>query len=291
MIGYSKGLVMEETMHSDGIQSADAQRMNIGDMSQQSRIAKQSTILLVTRKNNLAEPVIDYAVSVADRMNCKILASYVNTLPLFEDSSIHHRFFASAIEKNAAEFKKKAAARGVDFEYVQESGKISKVINRLCHIVKRVEFVLIDQGIKIEEAALGSPVPVFNIVCSGSRTGKMIEQRQTKTILNGEKQMASTSKKGYLTKTLIFGTLTAGLYAAVFLNSEIIMHYFTKGGIYALLPVATVFVFSYAHGSFTSNFWSALGIEGSKATITKKVEKSKTVEKRPDARPRVQANA
>ena len=104
--------------------------------------------------------------------------------------------------------------------------------------------------------------------------------------------MASTSsKKGYLVKTLIFGALTAGLYAAVFTNQQWIMKYFTKGGIFALLPVATVFVFSYAHGSFTSNFWSALGIEGSKASMTQKVEKSKTVEKQKDTRPRAHASA
>lgn len=103
--------------------------------------------------------------------------------------------------------------------------------------------------------------------------------------------MASTSKKNYLMKTLIFGTITVALYAMVFHYQEMIMHYFTKGGFYALLPVATVFVFSYAHGSFTSNFWSALGIEGSKASASKKVEKSKTVTSRPDTRPRVQAGA
>ncbi len=74
--------------------------------------------------------------------------------------------------------KRRPSVRGVDFEYVQESGKISKIISRLCRIVKRIEFVLIDQGIKIEEAAFGSPVPVFNIVCTDSRTGEMIENRQ-----------------------------------------------------------------------------------------------------------------
>ena len=129
----------------------------------------------MTRNNRLTEPTMDYAVNVADRMKCKVLASYVNTLPLIGDGGTRSRLFASAIEQNAAEFREKAAARGVEFEFVQESGKISKVISRLCHIVKRVEFVLIDQGIKIEEAAFGSPVPVFNIVCTDSRTGKMIE--------------------------------------------------------------------------------------------------------------------
>jgi len=62
----------------------------------------------------------------------------------------------------------------------------------------------------------------------------------------------------------IFGLLTAAFYAAIFLNEATVMKYFTKGGIYALLPVTAAFVVSFIHGAFTGNFWSALGIEASK---------------------------
>jgi hypothetical protein len=285
---------MEETLYGNygnDTRSTSPDPLASGDTARQCSLAIQSSILLVSRNKPLAEPVMDYVVNVADRMKCRVLAIYVNTQPFLADGGKGGNLHNPSIEQNAAMFGEKAAARGVDFDYIQESGKIRKVISRLCHIVKRVEFVFIDQEINIEEAAFGSPVPVFNIVCADAQTGRKSEIRQTKQLYYGEKQMASTSRKGYWLKTLIFGAVTAALYAAVFSNSEIIMHYFTKGGIYALLPVATVFVFSYAHGSFTSNFWSALGIEGSKATITKSAEKSKTVEKRPDARPRVQANA
>ena len=279
---------MEETIHHNVTQLTILQRLEEDESLQQGSQDKQSCILLVTRNCRLTEPTMDYAVNVADRMKCKVLASYVNTLPLIGDGGTHSRLFASAIEHNAAEFREKAAARGVKFEFVRESGKISKVISRLCHIVKRVEFVLIDQGIKIEEAAFGSPVPVFNIVCTDSRTGKVIETRQAAKKFNGEKIMKATSRKSYFQKTLIFGTVTAGLFAAVFSNSDLVMHYCTKGGVYALLPVAIVFAFSYAHGSFTSNFWSALGIEGSKGAALKQ---TKIAEKRPDVRPRVHAGA
>jgi hypothetical protein len=278
---------MKETIHRNVTQLTILHRLEEDESLQQGSQDKQSCILLVTRKNHLTNPTMDYAVNVADRMKCKVLASYVNTLPLIGDGGTHGRLFASAIEQNAAEFREKAAARGVEFEFVQESGKISKVISRLCHIVKRVEFVLIDQGINIEEAAFGSPVPVFNIVCTDSRTGKVIENRQVAKKLNGEKIMKAPSRKSYFKKTLIFGTVTAGLFAAVFSNSDLVMHYCTKGGVYAILPVAIVFAFSYVHGSFTSNFWSALGIEGSRGAA---VKQTKVAEKRPDTRPRVQAS-
>ncbi len=62
----------------------------------------------------------------------------------------------------------------------------------------------------------------------------------------------------------IFGLLTAAFYAAIFLNEATVMKYFTKGGMYALLPVGAAFLVSFIHGAFAGNFWTALGIEASK---------------------------
>ena len=81
---------------------------------------------------------------------------------------------------------------------------------------------------------------------------------------------ATTSIKRHVKNCLVFGALTAGLYASVFTHQDLVMKYFTKGGVYALLPVAVVFAVSYFHGNFTSSFWSVLGIEGSKATAPRK---------------------
>ena len=284
---------MDQNKHRKVTQLTVLHRSKIDDADddlQKCCLAKQSCILLVTRGSRLAEPVMDYVVNVADRMKCKILAAYVNTLPLFGSGDLYHIQFASAIEQNATEFKEKAVVRGIDFEYVQESGKISKIISRLCHIVKRIDFVLIDQGIKIEEAAFGSPVPVFNIVCADSRTGKMIENRSANKKLQEEKYITSARKKNYWMKTLISGTITGAVYAIFFKYSETIMHYLTKGGIYTLLPVVSVFALFYLHGSFLSSFWSALKSESSKVTVVK-VEESKSADKRPDAKPRVQTGA
>jgi hypothetical protein len=285
---------MDENIHRKVTQLTVLHRSKIDDADddlQQCRPAKQSCILLVTRGSHLAEPVMDYAVNVADRMKCKILVAYINTLPLFGNGDVCHKQFASAIEENAAEFKEKAIVRGIDFEYVQESGKISKMISRLCHIVKRVEFVLIDQGIKIEEAAFGSPVPVFNIVCTDSRTGKMIESLPANEELQEEKNITSSKQNSYRVKTLVFGTITGTLYAAFFTNSETVMHYFTKGGLYNVLPVVAVFAFFYVHGSFFSNLWSALKNEDSKVAGVKKHEKAQLVDNRSDTKPRVQTGA
>jgi hypothetical protein len=252
-------------------------------------------ILVVTSQANPAQHVMDYVISVADRLGSKIIMASVNPRPLLRENSFLSRTPRVAVSPEADVFRAKAQSRGIAYQCIADSGKIDKVISRLCHIVKRVEFVVIDQGIRLEEVAAGSPVPVFSVAGGTQGSAWKTRGHQIRTLFHGETTMKATTRKTYLMKTLIFGAMTAALYGAVFAYQEAIMHYWTKGGIYCLLPVATVFVFSYAHGSFTSYFWSALGIEGSKASSTQQKEKhvstTETAKKRPDTRPRVQANA
>lgn len=252
-------------------------------------------ILVVTSQAHPSQHVMDYVISVADRLGSKIIMASVNPRPLLRENSFLSRTPRVAVSPEADVFRAKAQSRGIAYECIAESGKIDKVVNRLCHIVKRVEFVVIDQGIKMEEVAASSPVPVFTVAGSVQDPAWKARGRQIRTLFHGESTMKASTRKTYLLKTLIFGAVTAALYSAVFAYQETIMHYWTKGGIYCLLPVATVFVFSYTHGSFTGNFWSALGIEGSKASSLKQKETQATTsdaaKKRPDNRPRVQANA
>jgi hypothetical protein len=286
---------MENTIDESNRQSSTAYSDESQEILLQTASLNKSCILVVTSHSQPAEPVMDYVINVADRLGSKILVVSVNTRPLLQDTLRVSDSTLTAPDHNTDLFRMKAASRGVVFECLKESGKISRVINRLCRVVKRVEFVVVDQGIKMEEANAGSPVPVFSVVCNESRTGQGSVIRQIHTSFHGEKRMKATSRKTYFAKTLVFGAMTAALYGAVFTYSESIMHYWTKGGIYALLPVATVFVFSYAHGSFTGNFWSALGIEGSKASAQKQAGKqvntTDQASKRPDTRPRAQVNA
>jgi hypothetical protein len=94
--------------------------------------------------------------------------------------------------------------------------------------------------------------------------------------------MAATpgvDKKKLVGKTIFYGALTALMYGAVFANADAVLTLFTRGGIFAALPIATVFTFSFAHGAFASNLWSVLGIEA----ITK--QPAQRPEVRPSTRP------
>lgn len=71
-------------------------------------------------------------------------------------------------------------------------------------------------------------------------------------------------KKKPIGKMLFLGVLSIALYAALLFKQDIIIEYFGRGGFYALLPIVTALIFSYIHGSFTSHFWTVMGIEAAK---------------------------
>jgi len=74
-----------------------------------------------------------------------------------------------------------------------------------------------------------------------------------------------SSKKKPYGKAIIFGLIASALYVTLLTHQGLITANFTRGGLlYALLPIATAFIFSFFHGTFTSTFWTVLGIEAKK---------------------------
>ncbi len=65
-------------------------------------------------------------------------------------------------------------------------------------------------------------------------------------------------------KVVLFGSGSLGLYLALFLLGDWIIHFTVQGGWYFLIPVGIAFLFSYIHGSFTDHFWDVLGIKARK---------------------------
>lgn len=75
--------------------------------------------------------------------------------------------------------------------------------------------------------------------------------------------MTSIKKKPYL-QTVIFGAMSLASYIVLFMNEGLITDFFTRGGKFAVLPIATAFYFSFLHGAFASNLISTLGLEAKK---------------------------
>ena len=72
------------------------------------------------------------------------------------------------------------------------------------------------------------------------------------------------SKKKPYGLAIILGIISLALYVVLLTQQEVVNTYFTKGGMYAFLPILTAFIFSFVHGNFTGNFWTVLGVEASK---------------------------
>lgn len=97
-----------------------------------------------------------------------------------------------------------------------------------------------------------------------------------------------SKKKKPIGKLIAYGIGSAALYTSVYMFADQIMENFTKGGLYSALPIATVFLFSWVHGTFAGTLWQVLGIEAVKKPS---VQATTQATARKDARPRAAVNA
>jgi len=74
----------------------------------------------------------------------------------------------------------------------------------------------------------------------------------------------STTKKKPVVAMIVMGVVSIALYVTLLLKQDMINETFAKGGMYALLPIITAFIFSYFHGGFTGHFWTVLGVEAAR---------------------------
>ncbi len=74
----------------------------------------------------------------------------------------------------------------------------------------------------------------------------------------------SATRKKPVGALIVMGIISIALYATLLLKQDWVNNTFAKGGVYALLPIVTAFVFSYVHGTFTGHFWTVFGIEAAK---------------------------
>lgn len=75
---------------------------------------------------------------------------------------------------------------------------------------------------------------------------------------------ATSSKKKPVTALVLTGIVSIVMYGLLLSKQDLINSTFGKGGMYAILPIVTAFLFSFVHGAFTGHFWTVLGIEAAK---------------------------
>jgi hypothetical protein len=240
-------------------------------------------ILVVGKNYTFTNGVIDYAASLSQRLGYDIIAMNVNPAlaqagKFFSPYNQHLRGkFTDRARSAWAGVEPELTRQGIFSEHVVKFEGLAGAIKDLNHAVKRIDFVITDAGIIDEEITGEIPLPVFSI------SGYQGEQ------IMANEQHEKGSRGKLIGKTVGLGLGTVALYAAVFTNSETVMQYFTKGGIFAALPIVTVFAFSFVYGAFSSNLWSVLGIEATKKVQPRVAPKRPAQRKRP--RPQLNLNA
>jgi len=249
------------------------------ELAEPHRTRENRKILLVGREAHFTAAAVDYALNLADRLGYDLIVLNVgpegNPGALMQ--SPYRRWLQEKFKRQAltgaALIARKAQAKGLRLEHLVRFGDLGQAVERLNQEKRRIEFVINASEVNEPEMAGGVNLPVFTI--KGDQ---------------GEKIMAQlTGKKGLAIKTLAYGAASAVLYAAVFLNRDTVMNYFTRGSWFAALPIATVFVFSFFHGTFAHNLWETLGIQAPKKVVQPQPAARRPV-RRQRPRPRLRLN-
>jgi hypothetical protein len=145
--------------------------------------------------------------------------------------------------------------------YRARMSEAGTAVDRVCCDIKRIEFILTASRYALEALSETATVPVFH--ASGDTASTQGE------CIMGNGSNAATQRP--LVKTAVLGVLSAMLYGVLFWKADAIMSMFTRGGMFAILPIGAAVIFSFAHGMFASSLWSLLGIHARTSSTTKAV--------------------
>jgi hypothetical protein len=269
-------------MQRDSLTSTDKARPTAtGAVVESASLPQENRkILVVSREARFSEAVVNYAVNLAERLGYDLMALNVGAGRSGKGimQVPYHHYLEEKFKKQArtaaAQIEGRLRAQGLRFEHLVRFGEVGAAVEALNQEKRRIEFVLNASELSEAEMMGGVSLPVFTI--KGNQ-GDMIMAQE------------STRDKKLIGKTIAYGLGTAALYAAVFLNSDTVMSYFTRGGWFAALPVMTVFLVSYVHGSFSHNVWEVMGIRApQKATQPQSKVQRPVRRQRP--RPRLSLN-
>lgn len=208
--------------------------------------------LLVVRSRNGEQDVVkEYALQLSRRLNGEVVLLTLTDAAPRGPEPAGSGPIESCTPTGALDLTRlNAGMAKYLLECIAEQKDVVPAVERLCRDIKRIEFILTDSDVVKDILSETAVIPVFRIVADAAHP-------------EGGRNMstnAATMRKKPVGKTIVFGALTAALYAAVFWKADVLMTFFARGGIYAALPITTAVIFSFAHGAFASSLWSLLGI-------------------------------
>ncbi len=128
------------------------------------------TKILMVQDGEYMPQVTDYAMKMAQRLDCEIIALDVTDKPLqFSGDRLHRetdRFIAMA-KKSAEKFTLQATAQGINVEHIMDVAEPEKVIARVSAADAGIRYVLSKpEGGTATVDQQRPQVPVFDLHCS-----------------------------------------------------------------------------------------------------------------------------
>ncbi|WP_028580947.1 universal stress protein [Desulfogranum japonicum] len=201
-------------------------------------------ILIVTRNCRLSSSAMQFSLASAERLGFRVLVVFVNTWPFLWEGGRSDKLFREAAYKRMEMFRQIASTKNVSVDHVFETGKVSKVVHRLCRLVRNLDFIVLDHGIQ-EYSAATATVPVFIM--------RKNEQVPVRVSFSPEKKVRDTWNLTQAPPEIRGMAMWAGLkaialmalYMTFILQADTIMEYWTKGGCYGVLPACTAWLCCY----------------------------------------------
>jgi K+-sensing histidine kinase KdpD len=128
-----------------------------------------ATKILVVQDGEYLAQVTEYALKMAQRLDCDIIALDVTDIPLHvpeeqKESAINS--FQEKASKNSANFTTQAATHGVNVRHMMEIGNQEDIIARLSEEDSSIRYVLTKPEDEYGGGEEQTHVPVYDLNCS-----------------------------------------------------------------------------------------------------------------------------
>lgn len=154
---------MDGKMETMALAEAGTQEISLHGRTERQRI------LLVGREDNFSEPVMDYAISLAERLGYDIIAMNINTVTGYSGKflSPFRKHLNEEFEKRAEEafavLAEKMKGKDIHCEHVVKYGEFSRAVDELHHEIRRIEFVVTEPEAHAEKDEVEVAIPVFSM--------------------------------------------------------------------------------------------------------------------------------
>ncbi len=217
-------------------------------------------ILVVARRGHLSANIRRYALEVAQRTGHDLLMAYVNTLPQLFTRNGRGKEMHRAAEKDFIKFSADAAELGIKTAFVFESGKIGRVTARLCHLRKKIDFVIIDEDIQMVDVVNNSPVPVFRGKGSTVESSRPLKNIARKPIPRAHHDMTPFLAMQQVLRFISAAAVTCLTYIVLFSYNEQLDAIVSSGGSIGLIAPLLALGLFFSQSFMISSSASLLGI-------------------------------